>query len=151
MEQPADIYLSATVLLAARLQPVVTLGSISDAELRVSWQRSMQILGSFQNDSTSAKRCVAALRTLYDRLSLPENALIPAEGEPSSAGMQPPVIESADHGLLQNDGTASETLADPGTLNSQEMGQIFGWLDSFEDFDPTDLSWLNVVPGDLLA
>lgn len=111
----------------------------------------MQILGSFQNDSTSAKRCVTALRTLYEKLPLPEDAHILPAAETNSAETIPPVMKSIDHELLQTYGTATETFANPGVLSSHEMGQVFGWLEPFDDFDATDLSWLNVVPGDLLA
>lgn len=44
-----------------------------------------------------------------------------------------------------------ENYTDPAALVSQDVSQVFGWLDSFDDFDTTDLSWLNVVPGDFLA
>ena len=139
------------MLLAARLKPVVTLGAISDAELQMSWQRAMHILRCFQNDSSSAKRCVTALSTLYEKLSLPDDAHFPGGSGPAPAEAYLPAMEPIDQTRTQAHDPSSEGFADLAALDSQEMAQVFGWLDSFDDFDPSDLSWLNVVPGDLLA
>ncbi|KAJ9603731.1 hypothetical protein H2200_011917 [Cladophialophora chaetospira] len=150
-QTPTDVYLSATVLLAARLKPVVTLGAISDAELEMSWQRAMHVLRCFQNDSVSAKRCVTALSALYDKLSLPNDAHFPGEAEADAADTYLPAMEPIDRYPMQTRAPSTERFGDLAALDSQEMTQVFGWLDSFDDFDPSDLSWLNVVPGDMLA
>ena len=88
---------------------------------------------------------MTALSALYERLSLPHDAHLAngAESTPERAHLQ--AVESIDHG------TTSEAFPDPAALDSQEVAGLFRWLDSFDTFDPSDLSWLNIVPGDLLA
>lgn len=146
-----DVYLSATVLLAARSKPVVTLGAISDIELHESWQKAMHILRCFQNDSSSAKRCVTALGTLYERLSLPDGTVFASGAESTSIQPHPPATESIQHDQAQTRGNTGEIFLDSTAQDTQEVAQVFGWLDAFEEFDPSDLSWLNVVPGDFLS
>jgi hypothetical protein len=58
-------------------------------------------------------------------------------------------MESTEPGRFQS--YTNQAFNDPAALDAQEMAQVFGWLDSFDAFDPSDLSWLNVVPGDFLA
>ncbi|KIX99033.1 uncharacterized protein Z520_05494 [Fonsecaea multimorphosa CBS 102226] len=145
------VYLSATVLLAARSKPVVTLGAISDAELHNSWKKAMHILRCFQNDSTSAKRCVTALGSLYERLSLPDGTIFASGVESTSIPPHPLATDSIQPAQVRTHGVMGDTLTDSADLDTQEVAQVFGWFDAFEPFDPSDLSWLNVIPGDFLS
>lgn len=63
-----DIYVSATVLIAARLRPAIRPMEISESDLEVSWVRALNILETFQNDILAARRSVAALKNLYEKL-----------------------------------------------------------------------------------
>lgn len=142
------------MLLAAQLNPVVTLGAIPNSELQLSWQRAIQILGCFHSDSLSAKRCVAALTTLYEKLPFSDDTHL-MQGQPRGDDGRAPA-PTAGMDTMHDDPTRShrdvyENYTDPAALVSQDVSQVFGWLDSFDDFDTTDLSWLNVVPGDFLA
>ncbi|KIW10996.1 hypothetical protein PV08_10295 [Exophiala spinifera] len=145
------VYLSATVLLAARFRPVVTLGAISDSELQLSWQMAMEILQSFQNDNISAQRCVFALRTLYGRLWLSADTHVVTGNENFQMQTRLPNNNLVGNGQVQSFQPTDGALSDQVALDGQEISQVFEWADLFDAFDPSDLSWLNVVPGDLLA
>lgn len=61
------VYTSATVLLAARLRSFIT-AEITQHSLDQSWTHALEILRRYESCSTSAKRCVAVLEVLFDRV-----------------------------------------------------------------------------------
>lgn len=141
-----DIYLAATVLLAARLAPIVLLGEVSQDEIQEAWNRALDILDRFQADNVSAKRCVAALKLLYQRL--PGGAAAQDGAEPL--------------GTTQSDGDAtiadSPTApfpphsADSGTPNIgfyQDLDP--DWMPDLHLSDPYDMAWFQVTASGLYS
>jgi hypothetical protein len=61
------VYTAATVLLAARLRSFIT-AEISQQSIDRSCADALQILRRYESCSTSAKRCVAVLEVLFDRV-----------------------------------------------------------------------------------
>ena len=61
------IYTAATVLVAARLRPFIA-AEISQKSIDQSWANALEILRRYESCSTSAKRCVAVLEILFDRV-----------------------------------------------------------------------------------
>jgi hypothetical protein len=57
-----DLFLAATVLLAARLRPVIVLGSISDVDLRSTWEAAVGIIAGARKSALSS-----ALDDIYRR------------------------------------------------------------------------------------
>lgn len=142
-----DVYLSATVLLAARLNPSVLLGEVPESEIEASWTRAIHILRDFQHDNTSAKHCVTVLGLLYDKLSATKETV---PREPVAGGdvttLPPEILPS--HAQNRTEG---DTLYDTSRAAVSDMAQAYEWFDSFTDFDFADMSWLNAVPGDLFS
>ncbi|OJJ01949.1 hypothetical protein ASPVEDRAFT_83471 [Aspergillus versicolor CBS 583.65] len=62
------IYISTTVLIAARLHPAIQLHEISEADIDEAWCRALKILETFQSDSLGAQKCVAALKRLHEKV-----------------------------------------------------------------------------------
>jgi hypothetical protein len=137
-----DIYLSATVLLAARLKPVVTLGAIHDSELQSSWHTALSILRSFQNDSIAAQRCMVTLTTLHSKLPLEGDAMLRPDKEHSSTQAM---------ALAQQSENQDASLANSAARDSTKTSHAFSWSDQPIDFNSSDLSWLNVVPYDMFT
>lgn len=142
-----DIYLAATVLLAARLSPIVLLGEISKQEIQQSWNHALDILDRFQADNMSAKRCVAALNVLYQGLP----------GGIDTHGQREDGPESSGTANLQGDavviGPADELFAQHPTLAGppdNDFGQDLGseWMPDFDFSNPYDMTWFQVTaPG----
>jgi hypothetical protein len=63
-----DIYISTTVLIAARLHPAIRLHEISESDIDEAWRRALKILETFQSDSLGAQKCVAALKRLHEKV-----------------------------------------------------------------------------------
>ncbi|KAH7007704.1 fungal-specific transcription factor domain-containing protein [Ilyonectria destructans] len=141
------IYLAATVLLAARLSPIVLLGEISKQEIQQSWNHALDILDRFQADNMSAKRCVAALNVLYQGLPGGIDAHGQREDGPESSGTT----------NLQGDavviGPADELFPHHPTLAGppdDDFGQDLGseWMPDFDFSNPYDMTWFQVTaPG----
>ncbi len=126
-----DIYTAATVLLAARLRPVIA-ESVPGHSVADSWAHAIEILKSFARLGQSAQRCVAALEIL--------SAKIPLDSSP-------PNTQQDGNSLNQSD----ETMANSSmpvkdlTLDDLQTGV------DFDDivFDLNDMSWLTSLPGNL--
>jgi hypothetical protein len=112
------------VLIAGRLRSPI-LAEVTEGSITRSWNCALEILRKYQRYSTSARRCVAALEILYER--------VVSEGPPpTDQGSQPM-------------GTAASAM------NDMPLGEgmntiFFDGLD-FPDFQ--DMSWLNSVPSNL--
>jgi hypothetical protein len=63
-----DVYTAATVILAARLRPVIEI-DISEYSITKSWDHAIELLKSFGRMGQSAQRCVAALEILSAKVS----------------------------------------------------------------------------------
>jgi hypothetical protein len=121
-----DAYTAATVLIAGYLCPTV-LDEVTEMAITSSWNCALEILRKYQSYSTSARRCIAALEILYER--------VVSEGPP-------PHEPSAKHHL---GGSTSNALNDMSL--GEGMNAIF--LDGFDWPDFQDMSWLNSVPSSL--
>ncbi|KAE8342668.1 hypothetical protein BDV24DRAFT_173673 [Aspergillus arachidicola] len=121
-----DVYTAATVLIAGYLCPAV-LDEMTEAAITRSWNCALEILRKYQSYSTSARRCVAALEILYERV----------------VSERPPSHEpSASH---QQQSTASNAIDDMSL--GEGMNAIF--MEGFDWPDFQDMSWLNSVPSSL--
>ncbi|KAH9213109.1 fungal-specific transcription factor domain-containing protein [Leptodontidium sp. 2 PMI_412] len=89
------IYLSATVLIAARLQPSI-ISEASKTAIETAWQHALEILRTCQTDNQSAARCVAALEIMYRKLNNKEPIDLPAK--PDHFGFaQGAVVQASGH------------------------------------------------------
>ncbi|RMZ87980.1 hypothetical protein DV736_g4801, partial [Chaetothyriales sp. CBS 134916] len=135
------IYLAATVLLAARLAPAITLGEVDDFAIDYAWQQGLSVLREFQYDNASAQRCVAALEILYRKH--PGNR----ENSERSQTMKA-VVHDGEHqqnylATLQ----AAEQVASDTLDNETEFPKDTNrWLMDFDLSDPYDMSWFDVAP-----
>ncbi|PWY68401.1 putative C6 transcription factor [Aspergillus heteromorphus CBS 117.55] len=120
------IYTAATVLIAGRLCPTI-LEEVTEAKMTQSWNCALEVLRKYHSYSTSARRCVAALEILYERVA----------SEGPLPNLYPP--------------NTFATTAGPNGLRDSSFGgsidsAFLGGLD-FPDFQ--DMSWLNSVPSNL--
>ncbi|EAW07126.1 transcription factor domain-containing protein [Aspergillus clavatus NRRL 1] len=115
--------LSATVLIAGRLRSAI-LEEVTGETITRSWDCALEILRKYHSYSTSARRCVAALEILYERVA--------SEEQPQSD-------------LHNNQPTASSAL------NDMSLGEGMNalMLDGLDLPDFQDMSWLNSVPSNL--
>lgn len=121
-----DLYTAATVLLAARLRPVIEVG-ITEYSAASSWAHAIESLKYFELFGESAQRCVAALEILSAKVSL------------STEGSEPH-IEGAH--------AEPSTIVPATNVQSGTFDQFQGDLDfSGITFDLNDMSWLNSGPG----
>ncbi|KAL3452764.1 fungal-specific transcription factor domain-containing protein [Aspergillus insuetus] len=125
------VYTAATVLIAAYLCPAI-LDEVTEASIATSWDTALEILRKYQSYSTSARRCVAALEILYERV-VSEAPTMHDQGPDLAA----PV--------------GSNVGAPLGTIGDMSLGEGMNasFLDAFELPDFQDMSWLNSVPSHL--
>jgi hypothetical protein len=122
-----DIYTAARVLLAARLRPTPSTDS-SNYSISDSWDRAIQVLKSFERLGHSAQKCVAALESLSAKVPKVD----PAGSNTVAAPRYQDRLESV----------TSPKFADLG----EHMGDFdFRGI----EVDLSDMSWLNILPGDL--
>lgn len=121
----ADVYTAATVLIAGRLCPAI-LDEVTEAAITQSWDSALEVLRRYHSHSTSARRCVAALEILYER--------VVSEG---------PINDHPTNTF--HDGTTSNNLGDQSL--GEGINSIF--LDGLDLPDFQDMSWLNSVPSNL--
>ncbi|PYH96647.1 putative C6 transcription factor [Aspergillus ellipticus CBS 707.79] len=121
------VYTAATVLIAGRLCPAI-LEEVTEVAITQSWNYALEILRKYHSLSTSARRCVAALEIVYERVT--------AERPPSS-----------DHPAS----TLATAAAAPNALGDLSLGEgMNSFLLDVPDFpDFQDMSWLNSVPSNL--
>ncbi|KAE8140557.1 fungal-specific transcription factor domain-containing protein [Aspergillus pseudotamarii] len=125
-ETNQDVYTAATVLIAGYLCPAV-LDEVTEAGITRSWNCALEILRKYQSYSTSARRCVAALEILYERV----------------VSERPPSHETSASHPQQT--TASNAVDDMSL--GEGMNAIF--VEGFDWLDFQDMSWLNSVPSNL--
>ncbi|KAG2420492.1 hypothetical protein HFD88_000104 [Aspergillus terreus] len=120
------VYTAATVIIAGRLCPAI-LEEVTESALTRSWNSALEILRKYQSYSTSARRCVAALEILYERV--------------------------VSEGPQQNEQPTSNQPAGVAPSNTNDMSLGEGMnailLDGFDLPDFQDMSWLNSVPSNL--
>ncbi|KAJ5818968.1 hypothetical protein N7474_004559 [Penicillium riverlandense] len=119
------VYTAATVLIAGRLCPAI-LEEVTEATVTRSWNCALEILRKYQSYSTSARRCVAALEILYERVA--------SEGSSADSIARGEPINNV-----------------PGGFNEISFGEGMNAaiLENFEFPDFQDMSWLNSVPSNL--
>ncbi|KAL2820921.1 fungal-specific transcription factor domain-containing protein [Aspergillus cavernicola] len=127
------VYTAATVLIASRLCPAI-LQEVTETATTRSWNCALEILRKYQSYSTSARRCVAALEILYERV------ISEANDQP-----EPHVPAGAGAGAPLNSNANANTIGDMSL--GEGMNAVF--LDSFDFADFQDMSWLNSVPSHL--
>ena len=123
-----DVYTAATVLIAARICPPVLL-EVTEAALSRSWEHSIALLEAFGPQSSSARRCIAALEVLSEKVAMqhPAGAAQPTAGIP---------LPTQNRSAMTNPPGASEETNDAATI--VDIGLM----------NPTDMGWLNSVPFD---
>jgi hypothetical protein len=127
----ADVYTAATVLLAARLRPVIATG-ISEYSIADSWAHAIEILKAFRRLGQSAQRCVAALEILSAKVSV---------------DTYPPDVNQdlgADFQRATTDMASATSLPDV-PFDDYQVGLEFSGI----TFDLNDMSWLTSLPGNL--
>ncbi|KAJ9203744.1 transcriptional regulator family: Fungal Specific TF [Paecilomyces variotii] len=129
------VYTAATVLIAGRLRSAIV-AEITEPTVTRSWNLALEILRKYQESSTSARRCIAALEILYDR--------VVSEG-------QEPRHRVTSTLSSEQQSQSFPLLPAPNSLDEIYLGE---GIDStvFETFnlaDPQDMSWLHSVPSNL--
>lgn len=140
---PPDIYLAATVLLAARLAPNLLLVEISAQRVQTAWDHALAILQGFQANSTSAQKCVAALQLLYHKLPAIASYQGQTEGYTAhtAAGAERPAhhLDQAEPGILED--TYDHTFFTDMNGDFDMAYDTAGWLEGIDFTDPYDMSW----------
>ncbi|PWY62062.1 hypothetical protein BO83DRAFT_373171 [Aspergillus eucalypticola CBS 122712] len=113
-------------ILSGRLCPAI-LEEVTEAAITQSWENALEVLQRYHSHSTSARRCVAALEILYER--------VVSEG--------PPLHDHQTSTFPTN--PASNGLGDLSL--GEGINSIL--LDSLDFPDFQDMSWLNSVPSNL--
>lgn len=114
------------MLIAGHLRPTI-LAEVTPAVITRSWNCALEILRKYQSYSRSARRCVAALEILYER--------VVSEGATTDQGP----VNQPGGGLASNM---------PSDLSLGE-GMNATLFDAFDMGDFQDMSWLNSVPSNL--
>jgi hypothetical protein len=126
-----DIYTAATVLLAARLRPVIAAG-VSEYSIADSWAHAIEILKAFQRLGQSAQRCVAALEILSAKVSV--------DAYPLDVNQD----LNSEFQRTTTDMASATTLPDV-SFDDYQVGLDFRGI----TFDLNDMSWLTSLPGNL--
>jgi hypothetical protein len=116
-------------LIAGRLRSAIV-AEVTEAAITRSWNCALEVLRKYQECSTSARRCVAALEILYERVIS------------TTAG----TTQTNNHDQLQARPPPSLSMPDDMSLGE---GLNAAFLDSFHLPDLQDMSWLNSVPSNL--
>jgi hypothetical protein len=124
------VYTAATVILAARLRPVIET-DISEYSTTRSWDHAIELLKSFGRMGQSAQRCVAALEILSAKASRKISV-------DTTDQMQHSQREAAPF---------DPALSGPQTDISLDDFSAFDF--SGIELDLSDMSWLNSMPGNL--
>src|SRR5699024_4080746 len=121
-----DVYTAATVLIAGHLRPTI-LAEVTPAVITRSWNCALEILRKYQSYSRSARRCVAALEILYER--------VVSECPTTDQGP-----------VSQPGGGLASNIPNDLSLGEGVNATLF---DAFDMGDFQDMSWLNSVPSNL--
>ncbi|RAL15779.1 transcription factor domain-containing protein [Aspergillus homomorphus CBS 101889] len=122
------VYTAATVLIAGRLCPAI-LEEVTEPAIGQSWHHALEILRKYHSYSTSARRCVAALEILYER--------VVSEGSPTG---QEQSAQNLPMGTTGSNGLGDLSLGE---------GVNSAFLEGVDMLDFQDMSWLNSVPSSL--
>ncbi|EEP76551.1 conserved hypothetical protein [Uncinocarpus reesii 1704] len=152
-DDPQDVYTAATILIAGRLRSSIV-NEVSEASISHAWLCALEILRKYQSYSTSARRCVAALEILHDRVvseGVPLSRMPPAGASSTSAGNLRAVVDGTGPDVVNNPSghTLSESLNAFGDVNLADGTANVG-PDNLDFLDLLDMSWLNSVPSSLL-
>jgi hypothetical protein len=144
-----DIYISTTVLIAARLHPAIRLNEISESDIDEAWRRALKILETFQSDSVGAQKCVAALKRLHERVMSripPSLADMSNTGEvrDSSDGINGLNREMEFHGASGPDGQVTRPFWSPEALSSSAYHTQLE-IDQDPVADMLDFSWATIL------
>lgn len=123
-----DVYTAATVLIAGRLCPAI-LEEVTEPAITESWDHALEILRRYHSYSTSARRCVAALEILYER--------VVSEGRSTDQELPAQAVQT---GSSMSNGFGDVSLGE---------GFNSGLFDGIDLLDFQDMSWLNSVPSNL--
>lgn len=120
------VYTAATVLIAAKLRPVV----LSGKDLGRSWSQAISVLKAHEKFGQSARRCVAALHFLSTKVNQDG-------GDPSAR------TSNGDAGQVSQyqDVIDMQQASLPEEFSSFDGMDNFGFQDV--EFDVNDLTWLN--------
>lgn len=121
----ADVYTAATVLIAGHLRPTI-LAEVTPAEITRSWNCALEILKEYESYRRSARRCVAALEILYERVVSGGAATDQVPANSQLVG-----VANAPNDLSWGEGINASLF------------------DSLDMADFQDMSWLNSVPSNL--
>lgn len=154
------LYTSATVLIAARLAPII-LAEISEEKILSSWNKAIEILNNYRSTNSSIERLTTTLGLLFDavpeqysRLKNHAKGASLSQNDPSSAdqdyyqgqaGAQPGHGHPREN-LSQGPNTQAEAIES--VLNESEAAADDYLFDFNVDFDPNDLDWLMTIPLD---
>jgi len=138
-----DVYAAATVIIAARICHPLHL-DISNASLKDSWLRCLEILKTNAEISKSARRCIAALEFL-------DQHIVVEQSDGNIASRQS--VQAANSNAETQLPMASVSAGDP-----PQVAQRLVFHDTLqasnEEFsnlmDDQDVTWLHSVPMDLL-
>ncbi|KAL5337495.1 fungal-specific transcription factor domain-containing protein [Aspergillus crustosus] len=143
------IYISTTVLIAARIHPAIRLHEISESNIDEAWRRALKILETFQSDSLGAQKCVAALKRLHEKvMSRISSALadMPNTGDVIGSSDETNGLnrETAFHGACGAEGQVTAPFWSP------EAGGSSAYHTQLETYqeplvDMLDLSWATFV------
>ncbi|RAH50362.1 transcription factor domain-containing protein [Aspergillus brunneoviolaceus CBS 621.78] len=122
------VYTAATVLIAGRLCPAI-LEEVTEPAITESWDHALEILRRYHSYSTSARRCVAALEILYER--------VVSEGRSTDQELPAQAVQT---GSSMSNGFGDVSLGE---------GFNSGLFDGIDLLDFQDMSWLNSVPSNL--
>lgn len=125
-----DIYTAATVLLAARLRPIIATG-VSEYSIADSWAHAIDILKAFQRLGQSAQRCVAALEILSAKVSVDT---YPAD-----------VNQDLNTEFQRATTDMTSAMSEPVPFDDYQVGLDFSGI----TFNLNDMSWLTSLPGNL--
>ena len=166
------VYTAATVLLAARLRSFIT-AEVSQQSIDQSWADALEILRRYESCSTSAKRCVAVLEMLFDRVPQDferqrrdqEERQRYVQGdqqrhERETRHSEPPKLaptqQLSNSPLVSNDPNSLTTREPTPNIDTGYAALDFTLTDdamTFDDlgssFTATDMSWLDSFPPSL--
>jgi hypothetical protein len=125
-----DVYTAATVILAARLRPIIET-DISEYSTTRSWDHAIELLKSFGRMGQSAQRCVAALEILSAKVS----RKIP--------------VDTTDQMQYSQHQAAPFDPALSGPQTDLDLDEFSGCDFNGVELDLSDMSWLNSMPGNL--
>ncbi|KAH8814897.1 fungal-specific transcription factor domain protein [Xylogone sp. PMI_703] len=141
------VYTAATVLLAARLHPIIQ-SEITDYTISNSWACAIEVLKSFERLGQSAQRCVAALEILAVKIS--QDSTNAENSESHLVHSQNVAVAKRSQHSHDEVETARRDMDE--RVNGSFDIDIYdtGGFD-FNGFhiDLSDMSWLKVVPSDL--